>query len=160
MVSLCFLFALCGCAYTVYSNQYPHLKTIQLLTLDNKSTQYGIEQDLLNSLATSFLKERRLKIVTVNPDCHIEGKILDYSNKIYSYDNANNVKEYQVKLLLEIHFIDHTTNTILWENNQLLLSKVYSVEVTPNKPNSEEAAREEIYQDLYKEIMKNTLESW
>jgi len=150
-----------GCSYSVYTSEYPHLKTIQVIPFENKTSEYYLSQDSQNELVRLFISDGRLKINTQNPDCTLKGSILDYKKKIYSYDNSGNIKEYQVSILFTLEFYDIKYAKIIYESKSLVLSRTY----TPNS-NSEnilktkEEAVNKIYSDLFDNIIKNTLESW
>ncbi|OQX71940.1 MAG: hypothetical protein B6D62_00620 [Candidatus Cloacimonas sp. 4484_275] len=148
---------LLSCSYSVYTNSYPYLKTIKIATFSNNTTEYELEENLLLKLTDLFEKDGRLKIVDLNPDCKLEGEILDYSNKIYSYGNEN-VDEYEVKILFKIIFTDLKKNKILYQNNSLVLSETYSGSNELSEFKTEEEAQNKIYQDLFDTIMKESLE--
>jgi hypothetical protein len=157
--------ALSACAYSLFINTYPHLKTIRIATFVNRSTQYGVEQDLDESLNADFQKGNLLKIVQNDPDCLLEGEILDYSNKIYSYDANNQVKEYEVKILFKVKLTDLVKNVVIYQEDQLIMSKTYhnpnaGTESDSTQPQKEEDARAEIYKDLYDRLVKNTFQAW
>lgn len=155
------IFIVMGCSYSVYSNAYPHLKRIQLLAFDNKSSEYSLGDIVYNSLSTSYQDDGRLRLVTQQPDCQLEGSILSYSEKIYSYDAANNVQDYNIVISFSITFTDLISNQVIYENKNLSLSEIFAVsgESTSRFKTKEEAIYE-IFDKLFKNIMQNTLESW
>ncbi len=148
-----------SCSYSVHSTSSPHLKTIAILPFSNSTTEYNLEEDLFNEISNLFINDGRLKIVTISPDCQLEGEILDYTDKIYTYDGST-IDEYQVKILFKIIFTDLKKNSILWQNNSLILSETYSETDDSSEFSSEEEAQKEIMKDLYETIIKNSLEEW
>jgi len=154
---------LAACSYSVHMTQYPHLKTVRVMTFENRSTEYGIQEDLLSSLVSALQSDNQLKVVELSPDCTIDGVILDYKNEIYNYDENDVVTQYQVKMLVSITMTDLVKNEVLWQNEALLLTKAYqsaNAQTDTAVPQNEEEARQEIYSDLYDQLMKNTLQSW
>jgi len=154
---------LAACSYSVHMTQYPHLKTVRVMTFENRSTEYGIQEDLLSAMVSALQSDNQLKVVELSPDCTIEGVILDYKNEIYNYDENDVVTQYQVKMLFSITMTDLVKNEVLWHNDALLLTKAYqstSAQTDTAVPQNEEEARQEIYSDLYDQLMKNTLQSW
>lgn len=150
-----------GCSYSVYSNSFPHLKRIQLLAFDNKSTEYALGDLLVNSLSNSFNDDGRLRTVTQQPDCQLEGSILSFSEKIYSYDAANNVQDYTVAITFSLTFTDLVKNSVIYENKSLTLSETYAVsEDSVARFKTKDEAINEIFAQLFKNIMQNTLETW
>ncbi|MCF7918611.1 MAG: hypothetical protein K9N06_01705 [Candidatus Cloacimonetes bacterium] len=150
---------LSGCAYSVYSNSLPHLKTIAISSFENKSGEFELEENIQDFLLNRFDKDGRLRVVTLAPDCILEGTIMDYSRKIDTYDETG-IEEYAVKILFRLKFTDLTVNEIIWEKDSLILTEVYSENSEAAEFQSEEEAREAIYEKLFAEFMKNTLEQW
>jgi len=148
-----------GCSYSVYTTGYPHLKTIAVIPFPNKTTEYQIEDELFVEISEKFEQDGRLSIVTMSPDCQLEGSIKDYSNKIYSY-NTEGIEEYQVQILFSIIFTDLKKNEILYQNDSLVLKEEYSSESSDAEFSTEEEARYEIYQDLFNTLLRETLEQW
>ncbi|MCD4650289.1 MAG: hypothetical protein K8S56_00660 [Candidatus Cloacimonetes bacterium] len=152
-----------GCSYSVHMTAYPHLKSLHIGTFENKSTEYSLEEELLESLTGSFKSSNQLKLVDLAPDCRLDGEIVDYTNKIYSYDSGEKVKEYELKILFNIQLTDLIQNEVLYEKENLLLKEVYLSEATASsgtQATSEEAARSMVFDDLYQTIMENSFQSW
>jgi Lipopolysaccharide-assembly len=160
MIGLIFcLLAVNSCSYSVYSNSLPHLKTIAIERFENKSDEYDLEEDLWNYLNSEYNSDGRLRVVTLSADCALEGVIMDYRRKIDTYDESG-IEEYNVELLFRLSFKDLTTGEMIWEKDSLVLSEVYSEANEMAEYRSEEAAREAVYEKLFDEVMKNTLEQW
>lgn len=150
---------LVGCSYSVYTSGYPHLKTIQLLPVENQTSEYDLRDIVFNSLIEQYEQDGRLKSVGMSPDSQLECNILDYSNKIVTYSGST-VNEYEVRILFDISFMDLKNNKIIWEDNSLMLSERYSSSDENSQFSTEEEAQEEIAIQLFDVIMKNTLEEW
>lgn len=160
---LVILSVLISCSYSVHQNAYPHLETITIDTFSNSSTQYTLEEEVLASLTANFQSDNLLSIVEINPDCQLTGKMKDYVKKIHDYDESGQVSTYQLKILFQIRMTDLVRNEVLYEDEKLLLTKIYAVPEqsdNPSLPQSEEEARDEILNDLYDRIMEQTFQSW
>jgi len=152
---------LSGCSYSVYSNAYPHLKRIQILAFDNKSTEFSLGDILINKLSDAYNDDGRLRLVTQSPDCQLEGSIISFSEKIYSYDAANNIQDYIVSISLSLTFSDLVNNNVIFENKSLSISEIYAVsDESTSRFKTKDDAISEIFAKLFKIIMQNTLESW
>ena len=154
-----FISLIIGCSYSVYTTGYPHLKTMQLLPVENQTGEYELRDIVLNSLIQQYEQDGRLKSVGMSPDCQLQCTILDYSNKIVTYSGST-VDVYEVKILFDVTFTDMKKNDVLWENKSLMLSETYSSSDENSKFTSEVEAQEEIAVQLFETIMKNTLEEW
>ncbi len=148
-----------SCSYSVYTTGYPHLKTIQVLPLENLTNNYELRDLVFNMLTDSYESDGRLKLVSLSPDCQLECSILDYSNKILTYSGST-IDEYEVRVLFLVTLTDLVKNQVIWSNSQLLLSENYSQSLENNKFTSEIEAQEEIIVKLFDTLMKNTLEEW
>ena len=148
-----------ACSYSVYTTGYPHLKTIAILPFENNTTEYNLEEVIFNSLTNYFENDGRLKIVSISPDCQLEGQILDYSNKILTYAGSN-VDEYEVRILFSITFTDLKKNNIIWQNKALIISETYSSSDETSEFLTEEEAQNEIIKDMFDIIIKESLEEW
>lgn len=150
-----------SCSYSVYSNAYPHLKKIAVRAFENKSTDYALGDLLLNRLSTEFQNDGRLKLVTQQPDCTLEGSIISFEENVYSYDTSNNVQDYQLKLVCSVTLTDLINNQVIYENKGLSLSEAYAISAESSaKSKSKEEATDELITKLYKTIIQNSLETW
>lgn len=152
---------LAGCAYSVYSNAYPHLKKIRVEAFGNESTDFEIGTELLNQLSLEFRNDGRLRPVTAAPDCSLEGSILSYEEKIYGYDSANSVQDYQLSLVLSVTFTDLINNAVIYENRNLVISELYAVSPESSaRFKTKEEAEQELIKSLFRTLMQNSLEAW
>lgn len=158
-IVIIFLIVLAGCTYSVYSSGYPHLKTISVKSFENITTEYILEEKVFNSLSDSFSNDGRLSLVSISPDCILEGEILDYSNEVLSYAGSS-VDEYQVQILFSVTFTDLQKNIIIWQNQSLLLKETYSASDPNITYKTEELAQDKIITDLFDTILRKSLEEW
>lgn len=155
------LLLLSGCYYSVYSNAYPHLKKIRVEPWDNRSSEYALGEQVLQELSSLIRSDGRLKQVTREADCSLEGEILSYSEKIYSYDSGNMVQDYQIQIAFSITFTDLTKNEVIYENKNLILSELYAVaDASTARHKSKEDAISEIFKKLFQNAIQNSLEAW
>jgi hypothetical protein len=137
------------------------LKRVQLFALENKSTEFSLGESVYNRLSDAFRDDGRLRLVTQQPDCQLEGAINSYTEKIYSYDEANNVQDYNISISFSITFTDLKNNAVLYENKSLFVSEIYSVtDAGTSRFTTKTDAINEICDKLFKIIMQNTLETW
>lgn len=148
-----------SCSYSVYSTGYPHLKTVSVQQFENRSAEFVIEENLQQMLVDNFQTDGRLKIVTQSPDCQLEGSILDYSNKIKNISNTG-VDEYEVKILFSINFSDLVQNKVILKKESIVLTESYSSSLEITEFTTEDEAREEIFQNLFDDVIINSLDNW
>lgn len=152
---------LLGCSYSVYSNAYPHLKKIAVRAFENLSPEFELGDKVLNGLSQKFQSDGRLKLVTQQPDCTLEGSILNFEENINSFDSGNNVQDYMLRLTCSVVFTDLVNNQVIYENKSLLLTEPYAVSAASTaKSKSKEEATDELIDKLFKTIVQNSLETW
>ncbi len=155
------LLLLSGCYYSVYSNAYPHLKKIRVQPFTNRSAEFALTDKALNELSAAIRNDGRLKQVTQDPDCSLEGEIISFEEKIYSYDSANRVQDYQLILVLSISFTDLVNNEVIYENQGLRVTELYRVaEGSTARFENKEDALSEIFNNIFKTVIQNSLEAW
>ncbi len=152
------LMVILGCTYSVYSSGMPHLKKIKITEFENKTKEYELEAKLLDSLSDNFIQDGRLRLADLSPDCLLTGEIIDYSNKLTTYGSSG-VDEYEVRILFSVEFTDLVKNEVIWKSSNLVLSQVYSNDET-TQIQSEEDAIEEIQDQLFERILRESLEEW
>ena len=162
IIYLCFtLLVLAGCSYSVYSNAYPHLKKIRVMAFENKTSEFDLADKALEILSAQFNSDGRLKLVTQQPDCQLDGSITDYKESVYSYDAANNVQDYQIRITFSVALVDLVNNQTIYENNNLVITEQYAVSaLSSSQFKSKEEALNEIIRNLFKAIVQNSLENW
>lgn len=159
--SVLLLLSLSGCFYSVYSNAYPHLKKIRVLAFENRSSEFALGDQLLNGLNREIRNDGRLKLVTVDPDCSLEGYITSFTEKVYGFDAANQIQDYQVQLTVSVTFTDMINNQVLYENKSLTVNELYAVAPGGTaKFKSKGEATDELISKLYQTILQNSLEKW
>lgn len=152
---------LSGCFYSVYSNVYPHLKKIRVYAFENRSSEFALGEQLLTGLNREIRSDGRLKPVTVDPDCSLEGTILSFTEKVYGYDAADQIQDYQLALSVSVTFTDLQNNQVIYENKGLSISETYAVGSSGTaKFKTKEEATDEIIRRLYQSILQNSLEKW
>jgi hypothetical protein len=155
------LLLLCSCYYSVYSNAYPHLKKIRVEPFENLTAEFALADKALNELSLSVRNDGRLKLVTQDPDCSLEGEITSFEEKIYSYNSANQVQDYQLILVLNVVFTDLVKNEVIYENTALRITEIYKVtDDSTARYDSKEEALSEIFSSIFKTAIQNSLEAW
>ena len=131
------------------------------MAFDNKSSEYALGDIVYNRLSADFRDDGRLRLVTQQPDCQVEGSIVSFSEKIYSYDTTNSVQDYIIVISFSLIFTDLINNKVVYENKILQVSEMYAVSAeSTSRFKTKEEAINEICDKLFKTIMQNTLESW
>ncbi len=157
------VFSVIGCTYSVYMSSFPHLKTIRIMTFDNETLEYGIEEELHNDLVNRFQKGNLLKNVELSPDCQLEGTIISYKKEIKDYNSG--IIDYELVVKFSVILTDLVKNKEILKKENIQIKKIFLSESSENSESStavltEDEALKEIFEDLYKKIMEESFESW
>jgi len=139
-----------------------HIQKIAIRPFTNTTQQYGLEDKLTLTTQNEFNRDGRYSITTEDQaDGVVAGEINRYILEPLSYD-ANQVPiQYKLWILVNIRFYDKIRNQTLWEEPHMSGELRYYV-TSSNLPGSitEEDARQEIWDQLARDIRTRTLEGF
>ena len=162
------LLLLCACA-SVEDNVYykpnaqilpQHIKKIHVRSFINRTEVFALEDRLTISVVDEFLNNGLYSIVNENQaDGVLAGEIMRYILLPVQYDTQLVPTVYRMEVLLNLRFIDKTTNETIWQEPGLVQVYTYSASTLPGGL-SEEQAREKLWQNFAKMIVKRTIEGF
>ncbi|MBU4375932.1 MAG: hypothetical protein KKD29_00455 [Candidatus Omnitrophica bacterium] len=166
-------FIFSGCGYSGRSLLPENLKSICVgnfkstiavgseVTEDNKYAIYrpGIENDITNAIVDRFAFDGNLKIAQKDKaNLVLEGTLTNYIKEALRYDNADNVEEYRIRIVLDMKLIERPSDKVMWTE------KGFAGEATYNTmgryATSEDTARDEAIKDLARRVVERTVEGW
>ncbi|MBI3289314.1 MAG: hypothetical protein HYZ74_07330, partial [Elusimicrobia bacterium] len=97
-----------------------HVQRLALRPILNKTQQFGLEDKLLLRVRDEFLRDGRYPLV---PDPDAQGivwiTITRYILTAVQYDSTQAATAYKLRILVDLQFIDKSTNQVLWEEKNL-----------------------------------------
>ncbi|MBI2070062.1 MAG: LptE family protein [Elusimicrobia bacterium] len=165
---LFFALGLIGCASTkdgVVYNPSPqimpsHIRKVAMHPFVNRTQQFALEDKLTIAVNNRFLTDGTYKIVSDDQaDGILAGEISRYIHIPIAYDSNLVATQYKLDVVVQIRFIDKTTNQVLWEEPNLVGSIVYPVSSSPGGM-TEEQAREIVWDRLSKDVLKRTIKGF
>lgn len=159
------LLLLCACAsveddiyYKPNAQILPqHIKKIHVRPFINRTEVFALEDRLTISVVDEFLNNGLYSIVNEDQaDGVLAGEIMRYILVPVQYDTQLVPTVYRMEVLLNIRFIDKTTNETIWQEPGLVQVYTYSASTLPGGM-SEEQAREKLWQNFAKMIVKRTI---
>jgi len=137
-----------------------HIKKIALRPFQNKTQQFALEDKLTLKVNTRFLVDGTYKITAEGEsDGVLTGEITRYIHIPIAYDSNLVATQYKLDVIVHIAFVETATNSILWEEQNFLGSVIYPAPTLPGGM-TEEAARELIWEQLAKKIIKRTIQGF
>jgi hypothetical protein len=138
-----------------------HIRKIAIRPIVNKTQFYGLEEKLKLRLEEEFIRDGRLPYVSneAEADGYVVGEIINYIKEPISFDSNHVVEEYKLWILMDIKFVDRTTNAMLWEEPRLGEEYRYFVETKPGGA-TEDQAREYLWDLFSRDIVKRTVDGF
>ena len=162
-LALLALSAACGTdvAYKPTAQILPqHVQRLALRTAVNKTQQFGLEDKLSLRVRDEFLRDGRYPLV---PEPEAQGivwmTVSRYILTAVQYDATQTATAYKLRILVDLQFIDKSTNQILWEEKNLEGTLSFPAQ-TLRGGMSEEQAREQIWDVLARSIVKRVVDGF
>lgn len=164
MIKRYFLFLLCisfvGCGvYTFSGSTLPsHLKTVDIPLFINQSLQPGVAEEITAELNKNVQENNLLKPVSQNSDATIQGKVLSYDNRPYTYGSKSvrnvDVSSYSVKISIEVDFLDNVKDKTIYKGT-ITEEGIYDF-----NDETEEDGKKRAIERIIDKIMQNSVQSW
>ena len=167
------LWSIPGCGYTARPSLAPHLKTIYIKPFVNKIDvtqltsgherfpiyRHQMEIDLTNAVISRYQFTGLLRPTKAErADCMLEGDLVAFRRDPLRYDASQQVEEWRLNIVVDLRFIDRTTQTVLWEEGNFTGDTTYFALGTGAE--SESTALDRAITDLARRIVERTVEDW
>ena len=168
---LCLLIS--GCGYTTRPGLAGNLRTVYVKPFANRiditqytagyqrfpSYRHGMELDVTNTILSRFQFTGLLRPAGAErADARLEGELTEYRHDALRYDASQQVEEWPLTVVVNMRFIDQSTNTPLWEENGFAGEATYFA--TGASSESEEAALARAITDLARRVVERAVENW
>lgn len=147
--------------YTPSAQKMPvHIKRVAVRPFTNKTPQFGLEEKVTLALSEELMKNGEYTVAPENnADGVLIGEITNYILTPLQYDVNMVANVYKINVIVSVRFLDLAENRYLWEEPALQATKVFSAAALPGGM-TEEAAREELWETLAKNITLRTVEGF
>ena len=155
--AFCLLLFISGCGvYSFSGSSLGGIKTIGIPLFDNQTDQYGIREALTEKIADRFVQDNTLKVVNEKiADSILRGTILKYSRESHTFDENENIKEYIVRIWVQVSFEEKKNKKIIWKEDNLLGWGIYSAQ-----NETEDQGRQRAIEKLAEDIVNKTVKGW
>jgi hypothetical protein len=137
-----------------------HVQRLALRPVINKTQQFGLEDKLMLRVRDEFLRDGRYPLV---PEPESQGvvwiTVSRYVLTAVQYDATQAATAYKLRILVDLKFVDKSTNQILWEEKNLEGILSFPAQ-TLRAGLSEEQAREQIWDILARNIVKRVVDGF
>ncbi len=151
-----------GCGYTASSVLPSHIKTIAIPTFGNNTVEYGLAEDVTQSLTEGFLQDRHLRLDRErDADSVLRGTIISYRNRVYAYNENEIATQYEVTLVVKASYRDVIKNRDVWSEDALVVRTTYNVEAIGSVPaQTETDGRREVVKKFTDQVVGRTIQGW
>lgn len=156
------LVAIFHCSYYSFSGSSlpSHLRTIAIPMFENRTTEFGVPEDITDALINEFTQDNTLKVVDQRAaDSIIEGTIVNIREQAGAYNQQEQVQEIRIYIRIKAKFEDLKKNNIMWEE-EITQWGTYS----PDSPSGENSTRQdaiaEAISKIVTDILNRTISGW
>ena len=159
------LLAACAGEGVIYKPQAQimpqHIKKIAVRPVLNRTEVFTLEDKFYIELYDQFLQNGSYQIVPENNGAEgvVVTTISRYLNVPIQYDSQLIPTVYRMEVLLDVVFIDKSTNAPVWREPAFLGTQIYSASTLPGGM-TEVQARDVIWKKLSKDIIKRTVDGF
>jgi hypothetical protein len=137
-----------------------HVQRLALRPIINKTQQFGLEDKLMLRVRDEFLRDGRYPLV---PEPESQGivwiTVSRYILTAVQYDATQAATAYKLRILVDLQFVDKSTNQIIWEEKNLEGILSFPAQ-TLRGGLTEEQAREQIWDILARNIVKRVVDGF
>ena len=152
-----------GCAYSVRNSSLPvYMKTVAIPTFGNSTVEFGLSDDITQSLISGFTSDHSLRIAQErDANAVLRGTVVAYRNQVFGYTSQERATEYEIVLTCAVSFRDLVKNKDMWKDDALTIRTTYNVVAVGSEPARTEAdGRRDAIQKLTDRIVSRTVQGW
>ena len=145
-----------GCGvYTFNPGGKSSIQTIAVDRFENETVELGLEDQVTNGVIDAIIADGSLDITAAdNADAVLNGTLLRYERKPYSYTAGDVVESYAITMNFEITLVNSADGTEMW-TERMEQTGIYAVDTE-----TEEDAQNKALQRLVESILSRTTKSW
>jgi hypothetical protein len=107
-----------ACAYSLKGTLPPHLKTIAIPLVENRTAESGIAETLTDLLTERFLTEGLLGVTALeNASSRLDARLLSVTEKVEQFTSEDQVTGMRVTLKVDVTFVDLVESRELWKSS-------------------------------------------
>ncbi len=109
---------ICSCSYYSFSGSLPpHLETIAIPLFDNSTPEFGVAEELTDTVIQEFTRDNSLKIADrQQADLVLEGEISRIDDRAGAFDENEQVQNRKLYMTVRVNCTDQVKKQILWED--------------------------------------------
>jgi hypothetical protein len=111
----CIIVLNCG-IYSFSGSLAPHLNTVAVPLFDNRTVEFGIAEDMTDTVIEEFTRDNTLKIADRSTaDILIDATILRVDDRAGAFDANETVQDLKIYVSVNVKCTDQVKDQVLWE---------------------------------------------
>ncbi len=144
-----------ACGYSTRSLLPSHLKTLAIVSVENSTTQPGLDEELSLTLPQIFNADRNLRVTSPEQaDLSLTLRVTGYFRAPAAYDANQNISLYEINITANFETFDQIRQEPFFSG-----TAISRVVFDPNSKSEEEAIKGAI-EKLSREIVRQVLTAW
>ena len=161
------ILAVSGCGiYSFSSGGKSSISTIAITQFENKTIESGLSGRMTDLVVDAFISNGTMKVVSeAGAEAILYGTLTNYQRDPYTYDEADNVSQYVVKLVFDVTLKKGDVDEDIWSET-FYSEGYYSTDASTSGDDqlqlatSEEEAQVQAAEKLVQDIINRTTKSW
>jgi len=147
---------LSGCAvYSFNPGGKSSIKSIAVTQFENKTIESGLSSRMTDLVVDAFIADGNLKVASESEaDAVMVGVLSSYERKAYTFDEADIVSQYAVKLVFDITLKNGSDGSEIWKE------AFYSEGVYAADDETEEDGQAKAAAKLVVDVLNRTTKDW
>jgi hypothetical protein len=147
--------ALAGCYSFSGTTLPPHLRTVHIQPVGNKTLESALADRVSQGLEDGFRKRSNLRKVNDEGDAELICVLTDYSHRPQA-TNGSTVTSYRVDILSSIRFVDRVKGDTLYKDDRVPGFGEYFID----RGETEATGQDRAIESLVKVVLDNTVSGW
>ena len=155
-----FLHISCG-FYSFSGSTLPsHIKTVAVPMFGNKTSEFGVREDITDTLIDQFTQDNSLKVVDQRTaDSIVRGEIVNVREQAGSYNQDEQVNEIRIYVTVNAAYEDVKKHNTIWEE-QITQWGTYNPDLTSGEGSTREDALKEAIEKIVADMFNKTISGW
>jgi hypothetical protein len=151
-----------GCGYySTTSRTAKDIKSIYVPFFENRTPEPNLEITVTEKVIDNLVADNTLAVtVEDDADAVLEGAIINFINRPFSFDNELNAQEYNILIKVEATLFNRRKNEPIWERKVFSGDGQYFVDVSGEEAQTFDGAVEESIREITEQILNITVQDW
>ncbi len=154
------LILLCGITlsctpYSFSGGRTALVKSVAVPVFENETTQFGLAEALTKGIIDGLVEDNQVKVEDASiAEAVLNGRVLDYQRKAYTFDQNDQVKEYMVEINVAADLVKRDGTGSVWNAAAIRGFGTYGADT------AETVGQERAIKKITEDIINRTVKSW